>query len=253
MMGWADLDAELQAWQDAGRVPEFWWRDDDLVRPTAALDRLLGLAQRHDCPLHLAVIPAHVADDLASALNPVRQAFVLQHGLSHTNHEPKGCGASEVGMHRSLADIRADLRAGWAHLSRAGLPRLLPAFAAPWNRISEAAVAELSAQGYRIVSASHARAAARPAAGIEQVNIHMDPIRWKQGPRFRGTTRCLDLVVTHLRQKRLGEADAGEPTGVLTHHLDMDVDTWAFTVDLFARLCAPGAGRWVALAERLDA
>ena len=41
---WSDLEAELEAWRCRGRRATFWWRDDDAVEATPALERLLGLA-----------------------------------------------------------------------------------------------------------------------------------------------------------------------------------------------------------------
>ena len=248
MATWADLDKELEKWRACGRRPGFWWRDDDLTGPTRALDRLLGIAARRRVPLHLAVIPARIAPDLARRLASEPEAWVMQHGLAHINHEPKGRGASEVGESRSVSQKLQDLRSGWARLLAARLPRTLPAFAAPWNRISDDAVAVMPDVGYRILSTSHARQQAFAAPGLRQVNIHLDPTRWKGGAAFRGEERSLEILVTHLRQRRTGEVDADEPTGLLTHHLQTDEPTWNFVEALIDRLTHAEAGRW----ERLD-
>ena len=44
MTGWDRLSIELDAWSAAGRAAEFWWRDDDAIDTTPALDRLLSLS-----------------------------------------------------------------------------------------------------------------------------------------------------------------------------------------------------------------
>lgn len=253
MATWTELDQELARWHNAGQEATFWWRDDDTQRPTPALDRLLNLASTYHVPLHLAVIPAHIARDLRPTLEEVPEAWVMQHGLAHINYEPKGLGASEVGDHRPLEDIVADLKQGWEKLVAAQLPRTLPAFAAPWNRMSDAAVSAMPALGYGLVSTSGPRVAQHPVPGILQVNIQLDPIRWKEGPTFRGEERCLNHVVTHLRQRRLGEVDAAEPTGILTHHLDTDEATWAFTEHLLDYLSRSPATRAVTLQELITA
>ena len=56
--GWSGFFDELNRWQEAGRVATLWWRDDDAVAPSRALERLVSVAGR--IPLALAVIPAPV-------------------------------------------------------------------------------------------------------------------------------------------------------------------------------------------------
>ena len=49
--------AELARWRAEGLSLPIWWRDDDAIAPTPALERLLALAEQFEAPLHLAVIP----------------------------------------------------------------------------------------------------------------------------------------------------------------------------------------------------
>ena len=86
MTGWQRLREELALWQALGQSPTLWLRDDDAVAPSAALDRLLGLG----LPVALAVIPANATVALAARLAGEPQAWILQHGWSHTNHAPVG-------------------------------------------------------------------------------------------------------------------------------------------------------------------
>lgn len=44
---WDRLAAELDRWDAAGRRATFWWRDDDAVAPTPALDACLKAAVAH--------------------------------------------------------------------------------------------------------------------------------------------------------------------------------------------------------------
>jgi hypothetical protein len=64
--------------------------------------------------------------------------------------------------------------------------------------------------------------------GVEQVNTHVDVIDWHGTRGFLGLQPTLQLLVRHLAAKRLGQADPGEPTGLLTHHLVHDTETWEF-------------------------
>ena len=56
MNPWTAFSNELDRWQEAGRTAAFWWRDDDAIAPTAALDRLAATGA--GIPKTLAVIPA---------------------------------------------------------------------------------------------------------------------------------------------------------------------------------------------------
>jgi hypothetical protein len=252
MADWSDLDAELARWDAAGAVATFWWRDDDVQAPTDALDRLLGLARQHDLPLHLAVVPDGLDPDLARRLAPERDVHTLQHGFAHKNHEPRGAGASEVGDHREMELQLRDLRDGWQGLSRAGLPNLLAGFVPPWNRISDRTVPHLAGLGYRLLSTSNPRATTCPSPGLTQVNIHVDPIRWKGGAHFRGEARILGAICQHLADRRSGAADPDEPTGLSTHHLQMTDEVWDFVEHLLDRL-SRRPFRWLRLADLVDA
>ena len=249
---WADLDHELTLWRRAGATPALWWRDDDAVAPTAALDRLLGLLSRHALPLHLAVIPEKATSALARRLDAEPGVDVLQHGYAHVNHEPRGTGASEMGLSRALEAQCHDLKAGWQRLVTLGLPNLLPVFAAPWNRVGPQTPGVLAALGYRVLSTKLVRPAASPAPGITQINVHVDPIRWKTGVAFRGEAGTLSALVGHLARKRTGDADPDEPTGLNTHHLQTDAQVWAFLEALAERLAHRDDVRWIRLADQCE-
>ncbi len=253
MATWVDLERELGAWQRAQVTPTFWWRDDDAEAPTAALDRLIRLSERHGVPLHLAVVPEAVTPALADRLSGAGDVYVLQHGYAHVNHEPAGAKASEVGLHRPVDCQLRDLREGWSLLMSAQLPNLLPAFAPPWNRIADRTVRHLPSLGYRLLSTCHARINPSPAPGLHQVNIHVDPIRWKQGAAFRGVEATLEILVEHLFMRRTGLTDCDEPTGLSTHHLQTDEAVWGFLEEFLGRLTHRSAGEWTRLASILGA
>src|SRR5579859_2543429 len=121
--GWAALEAELDIWQAAGRTASFWWRDDDAIAATSALDRLLGLAE--DIPVALAVIPANAEAGLGERLARTPGVAVLQHGWRHANHAPAGERKSELGSHRPLSQRLDELRLGGERLHALFGPRAL--------------------------------------------------------------------------------------------------------------------------------
>src|SRR5882762_5252455 len=95
---WAELERELDAWGGNGQVATLWWRDDDAVRMTPALSRLLTAAA--GTPLALAVIPGrlveHHAPELMQHLATHRNLRVLQHGWMHVNHAPPEAKKAEL-------------------------------------------------------------------------------------------------------------------------------------------------------------
>jgi hypothetical protein len=252
MATWDELEAELALWRAAGEAPTFWWRDDDVEEPTADLDRLIALADRFRAPLHLAAVPRGVGAPLKERLEGAPGTLVLQHGLAHRNHEPKPARASEVGVNRKLSLQEADLREGWRLLTEAGLPRLLPVFVPPWNRIADKTLPHLPGWGFPALSNFDRRPSPSPVADLQIFNGHIDPIRWKEGARFAGTEKTLEQCLRHLRQRRTGEADRDEPTGLVTHHLQTDEATWDFTEAFMERVTRGGSSRWIALSELMN-
>src|SRR5687767_4143354 len=110
---WEALTRELDLWAAEGRTATFWWRDDDAVAPTPALSTLRACATAAGIPIALAVIPARATTELAAKLRNWPSATVLQHGLSHTNHETPPAKKIELGTARPLQHVIADLITGW--------------------------------------------------------------------------------------------------------------------------------------------
>jgi hypothetical protein len=242
MTGWEHLQEELDAWHRAGRAATFWWRDDDAVRLTPALQRMLDLSITHTTPVALAVIPRDVEDQLATHLEACSLASVLQHGWSHDNHAPDG-RQEEFGPHRPLPVMLEEIASGWRRLAR--FPRALPVFVAPWNRMDPHVAAHLPSAGLRGVSTLGPRTSAEAARGVRRVNVHIDIMDWQGTRGFVGLDRALDQILVHLRARRGGEADADEPTGLMTHHGFHDEACWAFVDALLQHTRAHPGLRWL--------
>ena len=245
------LEDELEMWRRAGRVATLWWRDDDAVEPSVALDRLLDLAAGAGAPLCLAVIPARASGALARRLASGPEGLaVAQHGFRHANHAPDGEKRAELGPHRPASRIREELARGRSLLLSRFDGGLAPLLVAPWNRIDEALVPDLPALGFRGLSRHTSRKTVNPAPGLIECNTHLDVLRWRPERGFAGEETVLRLLVDHLRSRRLGEvASPGEPIGLLTHHLVMDEPAWAFVGALAAFLKDHPAARWLSAAE----
>jgi hypothetical protein len=250
---WRDIWDELDAWRDAGRSATLWWRDDDAVEPTPALDRLLDLAARTAVPVALAVVPAQAGAALAERLAEARDlATPLQHGYAHANHAAAGEKKAELGASRPLERVREELARGGSRMATLFGTRALRVLVPPWNRVADEVVACLPTLGFTGLSSYLARAAAVPAPGLTAVNTHADILRWRAPRGFLGENEALALMTAHLGARRRGQADAGEPTGVLTHHLAHDEAAWRFLDTLLPRLNEHPAVRWLSAPEAFE-
>jgi len=275
---WSALAVELDAWAAAGRIATFWWRDDDAVAPTAALDRLLRLAD--DIPLGLAVIPEPAEPSLAQALIgcPVT---VLQHGITHANRAPPGARRSEFPEGRAVTPTLAALNIARVRMEALFGAGFLPVLVPPWNRIADDLAAALPEAGFIGLSASGIGVPGiHRATGINtlkngvrpqqacpdqvrarrpfcvrrldysmthphcrRVDIQVDPIDWRRGQGFLGDGPVLAKLVDHLYRRRLGLVP-DLPTGILTHHLLENRQVETFMSELKAMLAAHRAASW---------
>lgn len=247
------LARELDAWHAQGRAATLWWRDDDACRDSPRLRQLLAIARAHRVPVVLAVIPATADRTLVAALADCPQASVVQHGYAHANHAPPGVRSAELGAHRSVHERVAELAAGRTMLARLFAHRFAPVLVPPWNRIADDLVAALPGTALHGLSCFGARAARAPASGIVQVNAHVDLIAWRRDRRFIGAAAALARMAAHLHARRVGEADADEPTGMLTHHLVCEDDAFAFVDACCAFVGAHPGAAWLDVDAVFDA
>ena len=231
--GWNALESEIARWRDAGRSVEFWLRDDDAVRPTKALERLLALAGNAGVPVALAVIPA-LAEPGLFAMLPA-SADILQHGSDHSNRAIAGEKKTEYPPGEASQAALKRLAEGRRQLAWLAGGRLLAVLAPPWNRIPAEVVAQLANCGIHGVSRYGPRKRLLAAPGVVEVNTHVDLINWKRDRGFVGAEQALLLAAQHLAARRNESADRDEPTGWLTHHAVHDEAAWAFLAELFAR------------------
>jgi hypothetical protein len=225
MSAWQALGEEAARWQEAGRIAQLWWRDDDAADSGPALDRLLGLHRASGVPLALAVVPAHATPALADRLAAEPGVDLLQHGYAHLNHASPGEKKAELGPHRPAMVVLGELGTGWLALERLFGHRALSVMVQPWNRIAPALVPTLPEIGFSGLSTFGPRGRVRPVRGLLQVNTHADLIDWKNGGGFAGERTVLGALVAALAHARTVTA---EPVGLLSHHLAMDGGTWDF-------------------------
>ena len=245
MTNWGDLTRECDAWAQAGRIATWWWRDDDAIEPTPALETLIALEPD---ALALAVIPSRMRPGFGEFLRAHPGVTALQHGFAHVNHARGDERKSEFPDSRDAGTASDELREGRRLLKHAFGPRALPVLTPPWNRAGDAVLARLRGLGFTGITRYLPRRAVQ-IHGLKQVNTHVDVIDWKGGRGFVGESEALGLLAGHFAARRTGAADADEPTGILTHHLVHDPATWRFLEKLrdflkkqsAVRLLDPGA------------
>ena len=236
MNGWPAVETEIALWHALGRTVDLWWRDDDAVDVTVALDRLLEIRNATRAPLALAVVPARATAALAAWLADEAAVDVLQHGYAHVNHAPPADKKIELGSHRPAMMVLGELGTGWLALERLFGKKALPVMVPPWNRIAPALVPTLPEIGFTGVSTFGSRKRRDAVRGLRQVNTHVDLIDWKGTRGFVGEEAALGQLVRALGHARAGiAAGNAEPIGILSHHLAMDEPAWDFLKSFLGR------------------
>jgi len=213
-VSWARLEDEIGRRGGA----RFWWRDDDAALPTEALERLLAL----EVPVALAVVPLAAVPELFQVLPP--RVSVLQHGTDHRNRAGPQEKKTEFPASEPDAQALARLAAAAERLRRMAGERALPVLVPPWNRMRQELAGKLASLGFIGLSQD---GKARPAAGLRQVNTHIDIVAWHEGRRFIGEEQALSAALELMQ--------ATSPVGWLTHHEAHDEAAWRF-LERLARL-----------------
>jgi hypothetical protein len=227
----AVLGPELQLWTASGHAPVFWWRDDDARETTAALDRLLDLSHRFQAPITIAAVPDGDIKALARACRGVQDVELAIHGFRHENRAPPGQPSGEVNDADRLADVMLELGTALDVFRRAGLRPSL--FVPPWNNAHPTLKKAVELRGLSLSRYGELRSGEEPT----RLDAHLDVMRWKPAPRFRGALRFLLRARRALAERRLkGLWD--EPLGLLTHHLDHDERVWRF-LEAFLPIAKP--------------
>lgn len=215
----------------AGQKVRLWWRDDDAIAPTPALEKLLALSEKHALPVAMACIPALASKALCERLAQAPHASVLVHGLAHTNHAPAGQKKAEFGDHRPLSMLMDDAKEGLRLARHCFGDALMPVFVPPWNRISDKLAGQLGDLGYCGLSVA---GQVKSYHDLQVANTHIDPIAWHDG----GGLLLPSEIETRAAAFILASLNDPKPIvlGLLTHHLVQDEATWDYINNLLTWL-----------------
>lgn len=236
---WGPLRRELALWRSEGLDLPIWWRDDDAIEDTAALQALSRLSRMVDVPVHLAIIPKHATRPLIETCAGDPALIPMVHGWAHLNHAPKGDKKAEFNHPRP--DLEMDATRALTLLADAFGDRLLRVFTPPWNRVLPDFSHTLRRIGYIGLSTFTPRQHRFAAPGLVQINTHIDPIDWRGGGGLRAAEALVGDLVSLLEDRRKGRSDSAEPLGLLTHHLVHTPQIWNFTSECLSELLSGGA------------
>lgn len=236
---WSPLRRTLAAFRAEKIALPLWWRDDDAVATTPALEQLNTMSERLQIPVHVAVIPKHATKTLAGYMEEWDNLIPVIHGWAHENHAAIGEKKSEFGTPRQTAD--AEIAEAVAHMRFLFSTHCVPLFVPPWNRLHTTHLPALRRAGLQGVSTFTPRPSRLAAEGLVQINTHIDPIDWRGTRDLVAPEVLLGHLTRNLEDRRRGEADASEPLGVLTHHLVHSADIWDISEQILSELLEGGA------------
>ncbi len=217
------LIRELDRWQAEGIEAAIWWRDDDAVDPSPALDRLLAIGRQFDCPVLIAVIPVRATEALAAQLAEYDLVTACQHGYVHRNHalpHAKKTELIDTGPARSVDQVIHELRQGRQRLQKLFGSRLSTILVPPWNRMSDGVAARVHEAGAGALSGfgwGHF------ASALPQLNTHVDLIDWRGG---RGGKAAAVVAAETTAALQAARDRHSRHIGLLTHHLVHDEAAW---------------------------
>ncbi len=236
---WTPLRQMLARYRQQNAALPLWWRDDDAVANTTALERLAALTAACHLDVHIAVIPDLAQPDLATMVAQADQLVPVIHGWRHKNHAPLDAKKSEFGQFRDSA--RQEIHDGAQRIRDLFGQKFLAVFVPPWNRINPVFYPELTAAGVRGLSTFTPRRARMAAPGLVQINTHIDPIDWHGTRDLKDPASLIEETANILTQRLQGEVDDTEPFGYLTHHLVHSDQLWEFSRQFLQELLEGGA------------
>jgi hypothetical protein len=193
----------------------------------------------------IAIIPARADRALAERLRREPHVEAAVHGVAHVNHEAAGEKRAELGSARPADVVLAELGAARERLTRC-FPALSGLLVPPWNRIAPAVASRIGEAGFTGISAFGWKTV---AAGVRQLNTHVDLIDWKAQGRWRDLDEVIVLLAGALATSR--ETHGFAPVGVLSHHRRRTSLSDGMLEQLLRETAGDPAIRWRSASELL--
>lgn len=236
MIDWGPLRDALARCRNTKTPLPIWWRDDDAIEPTPALDQLAAISDKIGVPIHLATIPKTARDTLVPFIRERSHIVPCVHGWTHMNTAPSGLKKSEFGVPRDAA--QQDLKLALERMKHLFHDDCLALFVPPWNRMDvsfQPVLANLNYAGFSTYGP-------RPnSTSLPQINTHIDPIFWRGHRGLADPTNLIAQAVEILDARCSGTQDASEPFGLLTHHLVHEPEVWEFSKNFMIEMLDGGA------------
>lgn len=210
--------------QERKQKVKFWLRDDDAIENTMALDRLIGICNKNQFPLFLAVIPKLLKKEMN--LKAHHSVYILQHGFQHKSRALEGQKKCEFPEHVAEDIIKEELLKGFETLENHFGEQFLPVFVPPWNRFADNHKASLKTAGFKFLSVYG------NSKNSFYANTHFDIINWRGDRDFIGYEGALELLTQLIKERET----LNEPIGILTHHLDHTEKIWSFLDEFLSYL-----------------
>jgi hypothetical protein len=236
MVDWTPLRSALARCRDTNTPLPIWWRDDDAIEPTPALDQLSTISEKIGMPIHLATIPKTARDTLVPFIREQPHIVPCVHGWNHINTAPSGLKKSEFGVPRDTAE--QDLKQALDRMKHLFGDEYLALFVPPWNRIDVSLPAVLASLNFSGFSTYGPRP---KSAALPQINTHIDPIFWRGHRGLADPTSLIAQAAEILDARCNCTQDATEPFGLLTHHLVHVPEVWEFSANFMIEMLDGGA------------
>lgn len=218
-----DLDHELDLWKHEGKTARIWWRDDDAVARTDALEALSALSEGFNVPVLLAVIPRYLDASLVNFVNEKPNLSVGVHGYAHKDHSTPDQKKTELTLNlpaRTLEMVLGELEDAKKIIANKFGPRASQILVPPWNRIDTIIADQLKRADFKILSGFTQKAL---EADIKQLNCHLDLMHWKPERKGKQSDEVIAELALRLREAR---GHGFKPIGILSHHLVHDEAAW---------------------------
>jgi hypothetical protein len=236
MVDWTPLRDALARCRDTKTPLPIWWRDDDAIEPTPALEQLSEISVKTGVPIHLATIPKTARDTLVPFIRERSHMVPCVHGWSHVNTAPASLKKSEFGVPRDTAE--RDLKRALERIKQLFQNDCLALFVPPWNRMDTSFQSVLSNLDYNGFSTYGPRL---ESTTLPQINTHIDPIFWRGHRGLVDPENLIAQAVEILDARCNGAQDATEPFGLLTHHLVHVPEVWEFSENFMTEMLNGGA------------